>query len=116
MCSTIIQLDPISVVAGVPEYDINKVRINQSVFVELVTGQNIEGKLTFVSKSASPDTRTFSVESQIKNPDGIIKDGLTAVRPSLIIPSGFLICDSTLNVLVSGEALFETNVSFPSIF
>ena len=50
VCSTIIQLDPISVVAGVPEYDINKVRINQSVFVELVTGQNIEGKLTFVSK------------------------------------------------------------------
>ena len=34
VCSTIIQLDPISVVAGVPEYDINKVRINQSVFVD----------------------------------------------------------------------------------
>ena len=101
VCSTIIQLDPISVVAGVPEYDINKVRINQSVFVELVTGQNIEGKLTFVSKSASPDTRTFSVESQIKNPDGIIKDGLTAeisieidkVKAHKISPSILLLND-----------------------
>ena len=63
---------------SVPEYDINKVRIGQNVLVELVTGQKIKGKLTFVSKSASPDTRTFIVESQIENSDGKIKDGLTA--------------------------------------
>ena len=78
VCATIIQLSPISFIAGVPEYDINKVRVNQNVNVELVTGQKINGKLTFVSKSASPDTRTFSVESQIDNSDGAIKDGLTA--------------------------------------
>ena len=78
ICATIIQLDPITLIAGVPEYDINKVRIGQNVFVELVTGQKINGKLTFVSKSASPDTRTFSVESQIQNSDGKVKDGLTA--------------------------------------
>ena len=78
VCATIIQLDPITLIAGVPEYDINKVRIGQNVLVELVTGQKIKGKLTFVSKSASPDTRTFIVESQIENSDGKIKDGLTA--------------------------------------
>ena len=78
ICATIIQLDPIRLIAGVPEYDINKVRIGQNVLVELVTGQKIKGKLTFVSKSASPDTRTFIVESQIENSDGKIKDGLTA--------------------------------------
>ena len=78
VCATIIQLDPISFIAGVPEYDINKVRIGQNVGVKLVTGQTIKGKLTFVSKSASPDTRTFVVESQIPNPEGSVKDGLTA--------------------------------------
>ena len=78
VCATIIQLDPITLIAGVPEYDINKVRIGQNVLVELVTGQKIKGKLTFVSKSASPDTRTFIVESQIENLNGKIKDGLTA--------------------------------------
>ena len=78
VCATIIQLDPITLIAGVPEYDINKVRIGQNVLVELVTGQKIKGNLTFVSKSASPDTRTFIVESQIENSDGKIKDGLTA--------------------------------------
>ena len=101
VCATIIQLDPISLVAGVPEYDINKVRIDQSVYVDLVTGQTIEGKLTFVSKSASPDTRTFNVESQINNPDGLIKDGLTAeisieidkVKAHKISPSILLLND-----------------------
>ena len=101
VCATIIQLDPISFVAGVPEYDINKVRVNQNVFVELVTGQKIEGKLTFVSKSASSDTRTFSVESQIDNPEGFIKDGLTAeisieidsVKAHKISPSILLLND-----------------------
>ena len=101
ICATIIQLSPISFVAGVPEYDINKVRINQNVNVELVTGQKIKGKLTFVSKSASPDTRTFSVESQIENLDGAIKDGLTAnmtieidkVKAHKISPSILLLND-----------------------
>ena len=101
VCATIIQLNPISFVAGVPEYDINKVRINQKVNLELVTGQSINGELTFVSKSASPDTRTFTVESQIENLDGLIKDGLTAnmtieidkVKAHKISPSILLLND-----------------------
>ncbi|MAR94864.1 MAG: biotin-requiring enzyme [Gammaproteobacteria bacterium] len=101
VCATIIQLNPISFVAGVPEYDINKVRMNQNVNLELVTGQKIKGKLTFVSKSASSDTRTFKVESQIKNLDGLIKDGLTAnmtieidkVKAHKISPSILLLND-----------------------
>ncbi len=78
ICATLIQLSPIIFVAGVPEYEINKVKEGQEVILELVTGKVLEGYLTFVSKSASADTRTFSVESQITNSDGEIKDGLTA--------------------------------------
>ena len=101
VCATIIQLNPISFVAGVPEYDINKVQVGQKVSLELVTGQKINGKLTFVSKSASPDTRTFIVESQIENPQGLVKDGLTAnmtieidkVKAHKISPSILLLND-----------------------
>jgi multidrug efflux system membrane fusion protein len=101
VCATIIQLNPISFIAGVPEYDINKVRVGQNVNLELVTGQKINGKLTFVSKSASPDTRTFIVESEIENPQGLVKDGLTAnmtieidkVKAHKISPSILLLND-----------------------
>ena len=101
VCATIIQLNPISFIAGVPEYDINKVQVGQKVSLELVTGQKINGKLTFVSKSASSDTRTFIVESQIENPQGLVKDGLTAnmtieidkVKAHKISPSILLLND-----------------------
>ena len=101
VCATIIKLDPITFFAGVPEYDINKVRVNQKINLELVTGDKIAGNLTFVSKSASPDTRTFRVGSMIKNPDGFIKDGLTAnmsieidkVKAHKISPSILLLND-----------------------
>ncbi len=101
VCATIIKLDPITFFAGVPEYDINKVRVNQKINLELVTGDKIEGNLTFVSKSASPDTRTFRVGSMIRNPDGYIKDGLTAnmsieidkVKAHKISPSILLLND-----------------------
>lgn len=78
VCATIIQLNPIIFVAEVPEFNINKVETGQDVDLRLVTGEFINGKLTFVSKSASPSTRTFKVESQIKNKNGLVRDGITA--------------------------------------
>jgi len=78
VCATIIQLNPIIFTAEVPEFSINKVETGQNVTIKLITGEIVEGKLTFVSKSASPSTRTFKVESQIQNKKGMIRDGITA--------------------------------------
>ena len=78
VCATIIQLNPIIFVAEVPEFNINKVETGQDVDIRLVTGEFINGKLTFVSKSASPSTRTFKVESKIVNKNGLVRDGITA--------------------------------------
>ena len=78
VCATIIQLDPITFIAEVPEFNINKVKIGQEVTLDLITGETVNGKLTFVSKSASTSTRTFKVESQVKNDSGQIRDGITS--------------------------------------
>ena len=78
ICATIIQLNPITFVAEVPESDINKVTEGQQVILNLITGETIEGKLTFVSKSASNLTRTFKVETEIENKNGFIRDGITS--------------------------------------
>ena len=78
ICATIIQLNPITFVAEVPESDINKVNEGQQVVLNLITGETIEGKLTFVSKSASSLTRTFKVEAEIENKNGLIRDGITS--------------------------------------
>ena len=78
VCATIIQLDPITFIAEVPEFNINKVKTGQEVTLDLITGETVNGKLTFVSKSASTSTRTFKVESQVKNDSGQIRDGITS--------------------------------------
>ena len=78
VCATIIQLDPIIFVAEVPEISIAKVKVGQNVDINLITGQKVSGILSFVSKSASSATKTFRVEVEIQNKDGLIRDGLTA--------------------------------------
>ena len=101
-CATIIQLNPIIFVAEVPEFSINKIETGQEVSMKLVTGELLKGNLTFVSKSASPSTRTFKVESQIPNKDGEVRDGITAemtiktkiVKAHKISPSILLLNDA----------------------
>ena len=77
-CATIIQLDPITFIAEVPEFAINKIESGQETVMNLITGETVEGNLTFVSKSASDSTRTFKVESQVRNVEGLIRDGITS--------------------------------------
>jgi multidrug efflux system membrane fusion protein len=76
-CAVIIELDPITFIAEVPEAEIQKVIKGQKVLIELVTGQSIESTLSFVSKSATPSTRSFRVEAKIQNSNGLIRDGIT---------------------------------------
>jgi len=118
VCATIIQLNPITFMAEVPEFKINKVKNGQGVILKLVTGEEAEGRLTFVSKSASPSTRTFKVESQVRNPDGFIRDGLTAdmtikidkVLAHKISPSILLLSDEgKLGIRSVKEGLVQFN-------
>ncbi|MEK9650083.1 MAG: efflux RND transporter periplasmic adaptor subunit [Gammaproteobacteria bacterium] len=77
LCATIIELDPITFIAEVPENSIKNVKEGHKASISLVTGDEIHGKLTFVSKSASVATRTFRVEAEIVNPNGTVRDGIS---------------------------------------
>jgi len=100
-CAVIIELDPITFVAEVPETEIKKVINEQKVSIELVTGEVIGSKLSFVSKSASASTRTFRVEAKVSNASGKIRDGITGtmtiqtnkVLANKISPSILLLSD-----------------------
>jgi biotin carboxyl carrier protein len=77
VCAVIIELDPLTFIAEVPEAEIKSVVKGQNVSIKLVTGETITSKLSFVSKSATPSTRSFRVEAEVKNPKGSIRDGIT---------------------------------------
>ncbi|RLK11054.1 efflux RND transporter periplasmic adaptor subunit [Ruegeria conchae] len=78
LCATIIQLDPIKLVAFVPETEVNRIIVGSMASAQLVTGLQVEGRVTFLSRSADETTRTFEVEITVPNPELLIRDGQTA--------------------------------------
>jgi multidrug efflux system membrane fusion protein len=77
ICATIIELSPITFVAEVPEAKIKDIFEGLQVKIDLITDETISSNLTFVSKSASPATRTFRVEAEFENVTGGVRDGIT---------------------------------------
>lgn len=78
LCGTVIQLDPIKIEGFVSESELPRVEMNAPARATLISGQKIEGQVTFISRSADPLTRTFSVEIDVTNADLAISDGQTA--------------------------------------
>ncbi|WP_424833273.1 efflux RND transporter periplasmic adaptor subunit [Ruegeria sp.] len=78
LCATVIQLDPIKLVGFVPETEVNRIIVGSMASAQLVTGLQVEGRVTFLSRSADETTRTFEVEITVPNPDLQIRDGQTA--------------------------------------
>lgn len=78
LCATIIQLNPIKLVAFVPETEVSKVELGARAGGRTTAGQTVEGVVTFISRSSDPQTRTFRVETTVNNDDLNLRDGQTA--------------------------------------
>ena len=117
VCAVIIELDPVTFVAEVPEAEIKNIFKGQNVSIMLVTGEIITSKLSFVSKSATPSTRSFRVEAEVRNPKGLIRYGITGtleistnkILANKISPSILLLSDSgTLGIrIVNNDGIVE---------
>ncbi|NCO21846.1 MAG: efflux RND transporter periplasmic adaptor subunit [Rhodobacterales bacterium] len=77
LCATVIQLDPIKLVGFVPETEVTKVQVGAMAGARLASGQQVAGRVTFLSRSADPNTRTFRTEIEVGNADLTIRDGQT---------------------------------------
>jgi multidrug efflux system membrane fusion protein len=74
----IVSIDPILAVVEVAERNLAGVHLGDPAEVRLVTGKKANGKVRFISKSASASTRTYRVDVEVPNADGSIPDGITA--------------------------------------
>ncbi|WP_029375227.1 efflux RND transporter periplasmic adaptor subunit [Oceanicola sp. S124] len=78
-CATVIALDPIRLTGYLPETEVERVELGAMASARLAaTGGEVAGKVTFLSRSADPTTRTFKVEVTVPNPDLRIREGQTA--------------------------------------
>jgi len=77
-CVTIVELSPLLVVGFVGEREIGQIKTGMDATADLAVGQQVKGKIRFISSSAEPSTRTFRVEIEVPNTDLSAKDGVTA--------------------------------------
>lgn len=77
-CALVIDQDPFLVVGQASEKDVGSIHTGDAGWAKLVTGERVDGKVRFISKSADLATRTFRVELEVSNKDGAIRDGVTA--------------------------------------
>jgi len=83
-CATIVDLDPFLVVGQVSETDVGGILEGSVGTAKLVTGEEVEGFVRFISQTADPATRTFRVELEVPNETQNLRAGVTA---EIFIPS-----------------------------
>lgn len=76
--ATVLALDPVIARGEISERDLRFIKAGDDADIRLVNGETVKGKLRYISRDASPATRTFRVEVAIPNPDGTIPAGMTA--------------------------------------
>ncbi|MEL6265855.1 MAG: efflux RND transporter periplasmic adaptor subunit [Pseudomonadota bacterium] len=77
-CASVVDLSALEIVAFVSERDVDRLAVGQVVGVRLVNGETREGRIGFIAATADPSTRTYRVEAVIPNPEGRLRDGMTA--------------------------------------
>lgn len=99
VCGSLIALDPIKVVAYVPERNVDQVQVGAEISARLITGREVMGVVSFVARSADRDTRTYLVEAETPNPDLSIRDGMTAeIEVALAPRSAHLVPQNALTL------------------
>jgi multidrug efflux system membrane fusion protein len=102
--ATVIQPDPMLVVAYVPEHSISQLDVGQMAHVRLFDGSIRQGVVRYTAIASDSQTRTYRIEVELENANLAIVDGMTA---ELVIPVGtkkaHQISSSSLTLNDNGE-------------
>jgi multidrug efflux system membrane fusion protein len=77
LCATISKLDPLLVAVQISESYVPYVVEGMTAKAKLATGEEVNGKVSFISKTADLATRTFKVELEVANPGERMREGVT---------------------------------------
>jgi multidrug efflux system membrane fusion protein len=84
-CATVIETNPILLTGQVAEKDIGHVAIGERVSARLITGETVQGTISFVAQVADRRTRSYRIEVDVPNPDFELRAGITS---ELKVPIG----------------------------
>ena len=94
-------MNPLIVSVELTETQVGEMKIGQEAQINLVTGENVSGKIRFIEANANAATRTFRTEIEVPNADYKLKGGVTAtvgIKAGTVkaqhVPSKILTLDS----------------------
>ncbi len=103
--ATLINLDPLLALGEVSERDLRYLQPGNTDEIRLVDGTVTEGTLRYVSRDASPATRTFRIEVAIPNEDKKLPAGMTAEIVLLADPADSVVLPRSVVTLSSNGDL-----------
>ncbi len=100
-CASLLDDSPMLLIGQVPETDVGKLTLGAPVTATLLSGETVEGKLTYVSRAADTSARSYGIEVEINSGYDSIRQGITAeiyitgaeTRAHLIPPSALTLSD-----------------------
>lgn len=101
-CATILVLDPLYAQGFVSEEHIAQLSLDSDATVTLPGGESRSGQLTFISKRADEQSKTFRVEVTLANDDYSMSSGMSATieltiatRNAHKVPTSAIVLDSS---------------------
>lgn len=100
-CASLLDDSPMLLIGQVPETDVGKLTLGAPVTATLLSGETVEGNLTYVSRAADTSARSYGIEVEINSGYDSIRQGITAeifvtgaeTRAHLIPPSALTLND-----------------------
>ena len=85
---SVADLSTVWVVGGVPEQFAHDVKVGQSAEIDVAAlpGEKVSGRIVFVSDTVSPETRTVTVRTEVKNPGRKLKPAMLANMKVVLLP------------------------------
>tara|TARA_A100000171_G_scaffold53123_1_gene77231 strand:- start:3388 stop:4503 length:1116 start_codon:yes stop_codon:yes gene_type:complete len=113
-CATLLDDDPMILIAEVPEEDVGNISLGSAVQANLTTGTVVDASLTYVARASDPVTRSYRIEAEITS-DTEVRQGISAdisinanqIEAYLVPPSSLSLDDEGL---VGVKTLSEEDV------
>jgi membrane fusion protein (multidrug efflux system) len=100
---TLLKIDPLRLQLSIPGVQAGQIAVGQNVSatIDAFPGKSFSGRITAVNPQISSESRSFTVEARVPNPDALLKPGMFAVATidqgrtarSLLVPRRAVIED-----------------------
>jgi len=77
--ASVIELDPLLITGEVAETKVGSLAVGMPGTAELITGQTVQGRISYIGRQADSQTRTFAIEMEADNPGNQVAAGVSAV-------------------------------------